>query len=99
VAIELAAMTIGLVVLITTPIVLSDPIKSATPAPSIVATTGNLLINPDFENGYTYALRCCNNIAVPTDWDIRWYADTAVVINLITYTFKQPEVKLIDSAK
>jgi len=101
VTIGLAAVTIGLAVLIAAPIALSDPIdaKRAAPTPAIVITTGNLLINPDFENGYTYSLPCCNNIAVPTGWNIRWYTDTASVIDDITYTFKQPEVKLIDNTK
>ena len=82
VTIGLAAVTIGLAVLIAAPIALSDPIdaKRAAPVQAIAITTGNLLINPDFENGYTYSLPCCNNIAVPTGWSIRWYTDTAIVI-------------------
>jgi hypothetical protein len=99
IAIGLAILTIGLAVLIATPIALSDPVTSVTPIEPVANTTGNLLINPDFENGYTYSLPCCNNIAVPTGWNIRWYTDTAVIINHITYTFKQPEVKLIDNTQ
>jgi len=99
VAVGLATFAIELAALIASPIALSDPIKLSTPVVSVVARDGNLLINPDFENGYTYPLSCCNNIAVPIGWNIRWYTDTAVVIENITYTFKQPEVKIIDNTK
>jgi hypothetical protein len=97
VTIGLAALSIGLAILIAAPIALSGPIAVATSSDSIVTPTGNLLVNPDFENGYSYPLPCCNNVAVPTGWNIRWYTDTAAVIEGITYTFKQPEVKLIDN--
>lgn len=99
-AIGLASLVIGLAVLIASPIALGRPIgaQRATSAVSL-ATDNNVLINPDFEDGYTYPLPCCNNIAVPVGWNIRWYTDTAVVINNITYTFKQPEVKIIDNTQ
>ena len=61
-----------------------------------VTLGGNLLINPDFEDGYSYPLPCCNNIAVPIGWNIRWYTDTPSS-GYIDYTFKQPEVKIIDA--
>ncbi len=102
-AIGIAVVTIGLALLFASPIVLSRPIvldrPIAPPEPEnpAAADDGNLLINPDFENGYTRSLPCCNNIAVPIGWNIRWYTDTAVVINNITYTFRQPEVKINDN--
>ena len=99
VALGIAAATIGLAALIASPITLGRPIESSAPAASITAADGNLLINPYFENGYSYPLPCCNNIAVPAGWNIRWYTDTAVVIEGTTYAFKQPEVKIIDNTK
>ena len=36
---------------------------------------------------------------MPVGWNIRWYTDTAVVIDDITYKLKQPEVKIIDNAQ
>jgi hypothetical protein len=95
VTIGLAACTIGLVIFIASPIAIGRPSASA----AFTVTATNLLINPDFENGYSYPLSCCNNIAVPIGWNIRWYTDTAVVIDNITYTFKQPEVKIIDNTQ
>ncbi len=57
--------------------------------------SGNLLVNPDFEEGFDYPLPCCNNIAVPIGWNVRWYTDTPPGGNEL-YKFKQPEVKIID---
>jgi hypothetical protein len=94
VAIGLAFFAIGFALLSASPIALS---RSIEPGPSSAVT--NLLINPDFEDGYSYPLPCCNNIAVPAGWNIRWYTDTAIVIKNVTYTFKQPEVKIIDNTQ
>lgn len=55
--------------------------------------TGNLLINPDFENGSS-AYPGHGNIQVPTGWNIRWYTD---VESITGYLFFQPEVKLDDN--
>ncbi len=98
-AMGLATCAIEMAISIASPIVLSHPIAISHPIASAAATVTatNLLINPDFENGYSYPLTCCNNIAVPIGWNIRWYTDTAIVINGMTYTFKQPEVKLDDN--
>src|SRR5512139_339604 len=98
VTLVLAAGVIGLAVLIISRITLDRPLEVPTSVVSSAAAS-NLLINPDFENGYSYPLPCCNNIAVPAGWNIRWYTDTAVVIDDTTYTFKQPEVKIIDNTK
>ncbi|HLF28583.1 MAG TPA: hypothetical protein VJG32_19790 [Anaerolineae bacterium] len=68
------------------------------PAASVSSAleTDNLLVNPDFEAGYSYPLPCCNNIAVPVGWNIRWYTDTPSS-GYTDYKFKQPEVKIIDA--
>ncbi len=97
VTIALAALAIGLATIGSSPIALSRPID--TPRITTAAAASNLLVNPDFENGYSYPLPCCNNIAVPVGWTVRWYTDTAVVIDNVTYTFKQPEVKIIDNTQ
>ncbi len=55
--------------------------------------TGNLLINPDFENGST-PYPGHTNIQVPTGWNIKWYTDVETVTG---YQFFQPEVKLDDN--
>ena len=95
ITIGLATCSVGLVIFIASPLALGHPSAASAPAVS----DNNQLINPDFENGYSYPLSCCNNIAMPIGWNIRWYTDTAVVINDITYTFKQPEVKIIDNTQ
>jgi hypothetical protein len=57
---------------------------------------GNLLINPDFENGFTY-YPGLNSIRVPIGWNIRWYTDTPPGQPITyPYHFKQPETKLVD---
>jgi hypothetical protein len=57
--------------------------------------TGNLLINPDFENGSTpYPGHA--NIQVPIGWNIRWYTNTYDAYGN-PYNFRQPEVKLDDN--
>ncbi len=71
VTLGIAAGVIGLAMLIASPIALGRPFAFSLPSASIAATDGNLLINPDFENGYNYPLPCCNNIAVPVGWNIR----------------------------
>ncbi len=98
-----AALAIGLSAVVLALLISSarsstTPISFFVPPASVVRTleTGNLLINPDFEDGYSYPLPCCNNIAVPIGWNIRWYTDTAVVIGGKTYKFKQPEVAIRD---
>ncbi len=58
--------------------------------------TGNLLINPDFENGSTpYPGHA--NIQVPLGWNIVWYTDTDPGGS--GYTFFQPEVKIDDNTQ
>ncbi len=96
-AIGIAVGTIGLALLFFSPIAIGHPSAPLLSLKPVAADKGNLLTNPDFENGYTRSLPCCNNIAVPIGWNVHWYTDTAVVINDITYTFKQPEVKIIDN--
>ena len=93
VAIGLAAITIGLAVLIAAPIALSDPIDAQRAAPTIVITTSNLLINPDFENGYT-AYPGQNSIRVPIGWGVVWYMDTPSFGN--HSPFMQPEVSVLN---
>jgi hypothetical protein len=67
--------------------------------PSAVSSDpANLLINPDFENGYSYPFPCCNNVAVPLGWNMRWYTDTYYAYYL-PYNFRQPEVKLDDNTQ
>lgn len=61
----------------------------------VEAVSGNLLINPDFENGYTL-YPGHNNIQVPVGWNIRWYTDTPPGGDP-RYPFKQPEVHVINS--
>ena len=97
-AIGLSVFALGLIASFIPKVTASIPVTS-TLQPKLVEqpAAGNLLINPDFENGYTRSLPCCNNIAVPIGWNIRWYTDTAIVLDNITYTFKQPEVKLDDN--
>jgi hypothetical protein len=56
----------------------------------------NLLINPGFENGFTY-YPGLNSIRVPIGWNIRWYTDTPPGQPITSpYHFKQPETKLVD---
>lgn len=95
----LAAGMTGGAVLIASRTTPARPLESPASLASSAASGGNLLINPDFENGYSYPLPCCNNIAVPAGWNIRWYTNTAAVIDGTTYAFKQPEVKIIDNTK
>jgi|GEM_PF-5829012 len=57
------------------------------------ASTGNLLINPDFENG-TYFYPGHNSIRVPIGWGFVWYTDTPSFGN--PTPFMQPEVSVID---
>ena len=59
--------------------------------------SANLLINPDFEEGYSRSLPCCDNIAVPTGWNIHWYTDTFE--GDPAFPFKQPEVKIDDNTQ
>jgi hypothetical protein len=93
VAIGLAAVTIGLAVFIAAPIALSDPIDAKRAASTIVITTGNLLINPDFENGY-YSYPGHNSIRVPNGWSFAWYTDTPSFGN--HSPFMQPEVSVLN---
>jgi hypothetical protein len=85
-AIGLAALTIGLVISIVSSIALGRPIESSAPA-------GNLLVNPDFENGY-YVYPGHNSIRVPIGWGFVWYTDTPAVGN--QSPFMQPEVSVLD---
>jgi hypothetical protein len=86
-AIGLAAFTIGLAISIASPIALGRPIESSTPA------AGNLLVNPDFENGY-YSYPGHNSIRVPNGWGFVWYTDTPTIGN--QSPFMQPEVSVLD---
>ncbi|HJW30766.1 MAG TPA: hypothetical protein VJ508_16140, partial [Saprospiraceae bacterium] len=72
-----------------------NAIGSSTKTLAVSIDPANLLVNPDFENGYSYPLPCCNNIAVPIGWNIRWYTDTDPYGS--GYPFFQPEVKLDDN--
>ncbi len=72
------------------------PASPATASLSSSGPSGNLLINPDFENGYTL-YPGHNNIQVPVGWNMRWYTDVPAG-HPITYPFKQPEVHVIDIA-
>ena len=93
VTIGLAATTIGLAVLIAVPIALSDPIDGQRTQPAIVITTSNLLINSDFENGYT-SYPGHNSIRVPNGWSFAWYTDTPPFGN--HSPFMQPEVSVLN---
>jgi hypothetical protein len=87
IAIGLAAIAIGLAVVIASPIALGGPINSTAPAGA------NLLINPDFEEGYYY-YSGHNSIRVPNGWGFVWYTDTPPISG--SYPFNQPEVNVLD---
>jgi hypothetical protein len=72
------SVTVGLAVLGASPIALSRPIGAKPAAFSL--TAHNLLINPDFESGYTRSVPCCNSIAVPVGWNIRLWRSRAAGI-------------------
>ena len=57
------------------------------------ASTGNLLVNPDFENGY-YFYPGHNSIRVPNGWGFAWYTDTLPFND--QGPFMQPEVSVLD---
>jgi hypothetical protein len=71
-SIGLSALVLAMIVSTTRSASASIPTAPAI-RPEIVEqpASGNLLINPDFENGYTRSLPCCKNIAVPIGWNIR----------------------------
>ena len=58
------------------------------------ASTGNLLVNPDFEDGY-YLYPGHDSIRVPNGWNFRWYTDTPPFGNQ-SYPFMQPEVSVLN---
>jgi hypothetical protein len=87
-ALGLAATAFGLAVFLTSPIALSYPIESA-------ASTGNLLFNPDFEDGY-YFYPGHNSIRVPNGWGFVWYTDTPPFGDW--HPFMQPEVSVVNCA-
>jgi hypothetical protein len=93
VVVGLVAISIGLAMLIAAPIALSDPIDAKPAAPTIMITTSNLLINPDFENGY-YSYPGHNSIRVPNGWGFAWYTDTPSFGN--HSPFMQPEVSVLN---
>ena len=67
--------------------------------PLATAIAGNLLINPDFEDGF-YLYPGLNSLRVPNGWHIRWYTDTAPVPPWGTpdqFKYFQPETNLIDA--
>ncbi|HEY4721902.1 MAG TPA: hypothetical protein VII92_08655, partial [Anaerolineae bacterium] len=66
------------------------PIRSLTNQDS----TGNLLLNPDFEEGY-YSYPGHNSIRVPNGWSFRWYTDTPPFGNQ-SDPFMQPEVSVLN---
>jgi hypothetical protein len=62
--------------------------------PKLAASaTTNLLINPDFEDGY-YFYPGHNSIRVPNGWGLVWYTDTPPISG--SYPFNQPEVSVLD---
>ena len=83
----LAVGAIMAIVLIVSPRALSQPIDSAAPAGI------NLLINPDFEDGYYY-YPGHNSIRVPNGWGFVWYTDTPPFSGSLP--FDQPEVSVLD---
>ncbi|CAG0936458.1 hypothetical protein TFLX_05331 [Thermoflexales bacterium] len=95
----MALITIGLALLIASPSVLGRPIvrerSIASPAPAVpvAAADGNLLDNPDFEDGY-YFYPGHNSIRVPNSWSFAWYTDTPPFGN--QSPFMQPEVSVLD---
>jgi hypothetical protein len=106
ISIGLGLIAIGLLIDLigrsATPIVRAD--WSAQPdrpgaVPLATAIAGNLLINPDFEDGF-YLYPGLNSLRVPNGWHIRWYTDTAPVPPWGTpdqFKFFQPETNLIDA--
>jgi hypothetical protein len=70
----------------------STPIARAQPARLVAASSTNLLINPDFEDGYDVPDPARNSVRVPNGWHIRWYTDTAPS----GYAFMQPETSVLD---
>jgi hypothetical protein len=83
----LAVGAIMVIVLIVSPRALSRPIASA------AAAGTNLLINPDFEDGY-YFYPGHNSIRVPNGWGFVWYTDTPPYSGALP--FNQPEVSVLD---
>jgi hypothetical protein len=65
----------------------SQPIAVTTPVGP------NLLINPDFEEGYTF-YPGHNSIRVPNGWSFAWYTDTPPLSGSLP--FMQPEVSVLD---
>ncbi|HZY40833.1 MAG TPA: hypothetical protein VFF59_02435, partial [Anaerolineae bacterium] len=74
------------------------PIVRVPPDRPQAIQSANVLINPDFEDGY-YLYPGKNSVRVPNGWNIRWYEDSAPVPpegNPTDYTFKQPETSVLD---
>lgn len=72
--------------------------RAAAPAPIDLrarsfapATSGNRLVNPDFEDGWYLPYPEHNSIRVPIGWSIRWYTDAAP-----GGFFLQPETTVLD---
>lgn len=86
-----AGSLIILVGLLSPPSAVSAPIGRPAPT-SRFDVSGNLLVNPDFEDGYYLPYPQFNSIRVPTGWSIRWYTDTAVA----GANFMQPETRVLD---
>lgn len=64
------------------------------------AIADNLLINPDFEDGFYFPDPEIDSVRVPIGWQIRWYTDSAPVPPWGTpdqFKFFQPETNLIDA--
>jgi hypothetical protein len=89
IAIGLAALTIGLALSTASPSVLSRSLDM----PDTIPVGINLLINPDFEDGYYY-YPGHNSIRVPIGWGFVWYTDTPPFGN--PSPFNQPEVSVLD---
>ncbi|HTP09785.1 MAG TPA: hypothetical protein VMP08_16125 [Anaerolineae bacterium] len=93
-AIGLASLAIGLATFLVSPIVLGRSIETPHAAPTVsLAADTNLLINPDFEDGYYY-YPGHNSIRVPNGWGFVWYTDTPPFGN--PTPFMQPEVSVLD---
>ena len=57
----------------------ATPIAQAQPDWPVAASVVNLLVNPDFEDGFYIPDPAINSVRVPIGWHIRWYTDTAPV--------------------
>jgi hypothetical protein len=96
-AFVLAGCVISASTLILSSSTLARPLDAARYAPPTAiraaTTTSNLLINPDFEDGY-YFYPGHDSIRVPLGWGFVWYTDTPPFGN--PSPFMQPEVSVLN---